>query len=192
MVITGIQRPAEWRGERELISVDEIAASNFRFIDIQFLSQYIDHALYEVNRLSHPQRAAVRNTTRCLVGEYCINAAIGIRNRVRACANGKQTSREFSRGHMRIKCAMISQRREAQSLDHTIFIRCQLPHAVVVAREAAGGDILHARLNPFDRHTRHNRRHRCNDIAGIDRHLVTKAAANISTHDADLALGNAG
>ena len=87
---------------------------------------------------------------------------------------------------------MISQRREAQSLDHTIFIRCQLTHAVVVARETTGGDILHARLDPLDRHTRHNRRHRCNDIAGIDRNLVTKAAANISTHDADLALGNAG
>ena len=191
VVVAAVQRPAEAGGVGELLGLDEIAAPDLGLVDAELLRQHVDHALDQVDRLGHAQRAAIGHAARRLVGEHRVHPAIGVRDLVRAGADGEQAGRELGRRHVRVERAVVRERREAQALDAPVLVGGQLAHAVVVAREAGGRDVVDARLDPLHRHAGDDRGDDGHHVARVDRHLVAEAAADVAADHADLALGDA-
>ena len=92
----------------------------------------------------------------------------------------------------RIERAVIGRRRDLQRGDLAVGGRADLDVHVVVAREAGARQVLGARLDPLDRSSDLERADDGAHVAGIDRHLVAEAAAEIRRDHVDLVLGNAG
>ena len=67
-----------------------------------------------------------------------------------------------------------------------------LPAHQVVAREAGRGQVLRAVLHPLHRLAGDDRADDRADVAGVDRHLVAEAAADVGRDDLDLVLGQPG
>jgi hypothetical protein len=63
---------------------------------------------------------------------------------------------------------------------------------VIVARESRRGEILGTGLDPLDRPPELQRANDRADVAGVDRHFVAEAAANVWRDDVDLVLRNTG
>src|ERR1039457_3557730 len=91
---------------------------------------------------------------------------------------------------MCIKGTVISDGAEAQCLDAAVFVGRQFTNAAIVTRETSGGDILDARLDPLDRHPGDYRCHDSRHIARVHRHLVAKAAADVTPYNAYFAFRN--
>src|SRR4029077_6699630 len=144
----------------------------------------------EIDGLRHAQRAAVSDTARRFVGEHRVDAAVSVRDRVRAGADREQTGGQLARGHVRIEGAVIGERAEAQPLDAPLAVGRQLADTVVVARESGGREIVDARLDPFDGEPRYDRGDGRHYVPGINRHLVAEASADVTADHANLALGN--
>src|SRR5207249_2325368 len=63
---------------------------------------------------------------------------------------------------------------------------------VKVAREPGRDQVLAAVLHPLHRLADQQRRRRRDHVAGIDRHLVAEAAADVGRDDPDVLLGQPG
>ena len=89
------------------------------------------------------------------------------------------------------KKAPLSERSfDAQTGDPPVLER-QLAAHVVVAGEAGRDEVAGAVLDPLHRPADQERGRRGDDVAGVDRHLVPEAAAQVGRDDPDLVLGQA-
>ena len=77
---------------------------------------------------------------------------------------------------------------DAQAGDLAV-LRADLAVHDVVAREAGGHQVLRPVLHPLDRHAGHDRAGDGAHVAGVDRHLVAEAAADVLALDPDHVLG---
>ena len=175
----------------ELFALDEVFGADFGLVHAQFLRQHVDHALHQVHRLGHAEGAAVGHATGRFVGVDAVDLAIGVGDVVAAGADMEHTGREFGRVGAGVKRAVVGNHIGAQCEDLAVSGGGQFTGHVVVAGKAGGGQILDPVFHPLDRAAQHDGGHDGADIAGVNRHFVTEAAADVGRDDAHLGLRNA-
>ena len=175
----------------KLFALDEVFGADFGLVHAEFLRQHVDHALDQVHRLGDPEGAAVGHATGRFVGVDAVDLAIGVGDVVAAGADMEHAGREFGRVGAGVKRAVVGNHIGAQCEDLAVSGGGQFTGHVVVAGKAGGGQILDAVFHPLDRAAQHDGGHDGADIAGINRHLVAKAAADVGRDDAHLGLGDA-
>src|SRR6516165_3487229 len=156
------------------------------------LRQNIDHSLDKIRGLGYPERAAISDTARRLIGIDALDRYVGDRDVVGPGADAEKSGRVFGRVRARVKGAVIGQYTNAQGGDAALLGRRDLAAHMVVAGEGRRLQILHAVFYPLDRYAEHDRGDDRADVARVDPDLVTKPAADIGRDNADLVLGDAG
>ena len=155
------------------------------------MSQHVDHALDQVRRLGHPQRAAIRDAARRLVGVNAIDRDVSGRDVVGAGDHGEEARGIFGRIGAGIERAVVGEHVHPKARDPAVPPRRELAGHVVVARESRRRQVLDPVLDPLHRHAEHDRGDDRADVARIDADLVAEAAADVGGDDVDLGLGNA-
>jgi hypothetical protein len=155
-VVTAVVFPAERRLIGELLFADQIAAAHFRWVHPELARQNIDHPLDEVRRLGHPERAAIRDTPRRLIGIDALDRHMGDRDVVGPGADAEKSGRIFGRVGAGVKRAVIGQYMAAQCGDAALLGGRDFAAHVVVAGESCRLQILHAVFDPLDRHAKHD------------------------------------
>ncbi len=87
---------------------------------------------------------------------------------------------------------MVGEHVRADRQDLALLGRRDLAAHDVVAREAGADEVLGAVLHPLHRLADDQRGDDRADVAGVDRHLVAEAAADVGCDDPDLVLGQPG
>ncbi len=191
-VVAGVVLPAERRVVGELLRPDEVLEPELGRIDPELLRQHVDHALDQVGRLGHPERAAVGDAARRLVGVDAIDGDLRGRDVVGAGHDREEAGRVLGRIGAGIERAVIGQHVAAQARDPAVPGRRELAGHVVVAGEGGRREVLDPVLDPLHRQAEHDRGDDRADVARIDADLVAEAAADVGRDDVDLGLGNAG
>ena len=79
-IVAGVVLPAERRLIRELRRLDEVLQPQLGRVDLQLVRQHVDDALDQIGRLGDPERAAIGDAARRLVGVHAVDAtwAVGM------------------------------------------------------------------------------------------------------------------
>ena len=191
MIVTAVVLPAERSGVGELLFLDKVDPAQFGRIHVQLNRQHLDHAFDEVHGLRHPERTAIADAARGLVGVDAVYLEVSSGDVIRPCADIHEPCRKFGRIRTGIKATMIRRHMAVQTSDLAFFGRADLARHVVVAGKGGGHQVVHPVFNPLDRLARHNRRDNRADISRIRAHLVAKAAADIGRDHSDVVFLNA-
>jgi len=191
LVVARVVFKAKGRLVGKLLAPDEVLGADLGLVHAQLLRQHIDHALDQVNRLGDAERAAVGHAAGRLVGIDAIDPAIGAGDVITAGTDVEHAGRKLGRIGTGVKGAMVGDHIGAQRKDFSVGGGRQLAGHVVVAGKAGAGDVLDAVFYPFHGPAQHDGGHDGAHIAGVDRHLVAEAAADVGRDDAHLGLRNA-
>ena len=104
----------------------------------------------------------------------------------------EQPGLELRRLRVREGVALVGQQADADRRHLPLVRERELALHVEVAREPGRDQVPGAVLDPLDRAADEERRGRGDDVAGVDRHLVAEAAADVRRDDLDLVLGEPG
>ncbi len=192
VIVAGIIFPAERRVIGELLGPDEVLQPQFGRIHAELLRQDIHAALDAIGRLGDPERAAIGDAARRLVGVDAVDRQMGDREVIGAGDDVEEAGRPFRRIGAGVEGAVIGQHMDAQAGDLALLGGGDLGGHVVVAGKRGGGEVLHAVLDPFHRLAGDDRGDRGADIARIGADLVAEAAADIGRDHVDLVLGDLG
>ena len=172
----------------KLLALDEVLQPQFGRVHAELLRQNIHAALDAIGRLRHPERAAIGDPARRLVGVDAVDHEMRDREVVGAGDDVEEAGRPFRRIGAGVERAVIGQHMDAQAGDLAVLGRGDFRRHVVVARERGRGQVLDAVLDPFHRLAGDDRRDRGADVAGIGADLVAKAAADVGRDHVDLLL----
>ena len=192
VVITGIIFPAESRLIRELVLLDEVLGAEFRRIHAELDGENLDHPLDEIGSLGHPERAAVRDAARSLVGVDAVDGQIGGRDIIGPGADIHEAGRELGRVGTGIESAMVGRGMAMQAGDLAVLGRRDAAHHPVVTGKGRGHQIVGTVLDPLHRNAGDDGGDDRADIARIDADLVAETATDIRRDHADVVLGDAG
>src|SRR5262249_49503337 len=186
LVVAAVVREAQRGRIRELVFANEILLPQLHRIDAELIGQNVHPALYGIARFGNPEGAAIRNTAWGLVREVGVHLCMRDREVVAARADAEHAG-GISRGiGGSIERAMVGCRRDVERRDLAVRGRSDLHIHVIVPRKTCAREVFRARLNPFDRASDLERTNNRAYVAGIDRHLVAEAAAEIGRNDVDL------
>ena len=192
VVVAAVVLPAERRVVGELLLADEVLHPELGRVHAELGRQHVDHALDEVGRLGHPERAAVGDPARRLVGVDAVDGEIRHRDVVAAGADVEEAGRELGRVGAGVEGAVVGGGVAPEAGDPAVLRRGDAPVHGVVAGEAGGHQVLHPVLDPLHRLAGDDRGDDGADVARVDRDLVAEAAADVGGDDADVVLGDAG
>ena len=192
VIVAGVVFPAERRLVGKLLAPDEVLQAQLGRIHAELLRQDVHAALDGVGGLRDPQRAAVGDAARRLVGVDGIHHRVGDGKIVGARDDGEEAGRELGRVGAGIEAAVVGDRVHAQARDLAVLGGGDLGRHVVVARERGGGEVLDAVLHPLHRLARDDGGDDGADVAGIGADLVAEAAADVGRDHVDLVLGDLG
>ena len=150
-VVARVVRPAGRRLVWELLGLDEVLHPELGRVLADLVGQDVDHALDRVDRLGHPERAAVGDAAGRLVGVDAIDLDEGVREVVRAGDDVEQAGRVLGRVGRGVGVAVVGNRLGLERGDLAVLGRAQLGVDVVVAGERVGLEVLRAVLDPLDR-----------------------------------------
>ena len=190
-VVARVVRPAGRRLVRELLGLDEVLHPELGRVLADLVGQDVDHALDRVDRLGHPERAAVGDAAGRLVGVDAVDLDEGVREVVRAGDDVEQAGRVLGRVGRGVGVAVVGDRLGLERGDLAVLGGAQLGVDVVVAGERVGLEVLRAVLDPLDRLADGQARHDREDVARIDRHLAAEPAADVVGLDPDVLLRQA-
>mmetsp|Transcript_1089 Transcript_1089/g.2920 ORF Transcript_1089/g.2920 Transcript_1089/m.2920 type:complete len:772 (+) Transcript_1089:648-2963(+) len=191
VVVARVVFEAEGTGVRELLLADEVLGADLGLVHAELLRQHVDHALDQVHRLRHAERAAVGNAARRLVGVDPLDAAEGRRDVVRTRADVEHARGELGGVGAGIEGAVVREDMHAQAQDLAVRRGGEFAVHVVVAGERRRGDVLDPVLDPLDRLAQHDGRDDGADITRVDADLVAEAAADVGADDAHLGFRDA-
>src|ERR1700688_4204479 len=95
---------------------------------------------------------------------------------------------ELARLRIREERPVVAEEVHAKSDELSVLIDRDRPVHVVVAGETSRDEIVGSVLDPLDGTPDQERRSGGDNVAGIDRHLVAEASAEVRGDDADLFL----
>ena len=178
-VIARVVRPAGRRLVRELLRLDEVLHPQLGRVLADLVGEDVDHALDGMDRLGHPERAAVGHAAGRLVRVDAIDFDEGVGEVVRAGDDVEQAGRVLGRVGRGVGVAMVRDGLGLERGDLAVLGRAHLGVDVVVAGERVGLQVLAAILDPLDRLADEERRRDGQDVARVDRHLAAEAAADV-------------
>jgi Arc/MetJ family transcription regulator len=188
VIVAGIVFPAQRRVVGELLRLDEVLQPQFRRVHAELLRQDVHRPLDAIGGFRHPERAAVGDAARRLVGVDAVDREMRDREIVGAGDDVHEARRPFRRIGAGVEGAVVGQHMHAQAGDLAVLGRRDLRRHVIVAGEGGGGEVLHPVLDPFHRLAGDDGRDGRADIAGIGADLVAEAAADVGRDDVDLVL----
>ena len=150
-VVARVVRPAGRRLVRELLGLDEVLHPELGRVLADLVGEDVDHPLDGVDRLGHPERAAVGDAAGRLVGVDAVDFDERVREVVRAGDDVEQAGRELRRVGRGVGVAVVGDRLDLERGDLAVLGRAQLGVDVVVAGERVGLEVLRAVLDPLDR-----------------------------------------
>ena len=177
-VVAGVVGPAGRRLVRELLGRDEAAHAQVDRVDAHLERQRVDHPLDEVDGLGDAERAAVGDAARRLVRVDRLDLHVRGLQVVGAADDVEEAGRELGRLRGAVERAVVGDHVDAQAGDLAV-LRAHLGVHHVVAREAGRHQVLRAVLDPLDRHAGDDRAGDRAHVAGVHRHLVAEAAADV-------------
>ena len=176
---------------RELVRLDEVLLPDVDGVHAQLVRGVLHQALDQVRRLGHAERAPVRDAPGRLVRVGAFRRDVGRRQVVRAAHDVEQAGLELRGLGVGEERALVGQQRCPQSEHGAVALERERSGHVVVAGEPGGDEVLGTLLDPLHRVPQQERRGRGHDVAGVHRHLVAEAAADVGRHDPDLLLRQA-
>ena len=150
-VVPGVVRPAGRRLVRELLGLDEVLHPELGRVLADVVGEDVDHPLDGVDRLGHPERAAIGDAAGRLVGVDAVDLDERVGEVVRAGDDVEQAGRELGRIGRGIGVAVVGDRLDLEAGDLAVLGRRQLGVDVVVAGERVRLEVLRAILDPLDR-----------------------------------------
>ena len=190
LVVARVVLEAGGRLVGKLLRLDEVLLAEVGRVDPDLVRRRLDQALDQVRGLRDAERAAVGDAARRLVRVGA--GRLDVRGGDVVGAGDDVEEARLADGRLRVgeERAVVGEHLHAQAGDLPALER-QLAVHVVVAGEARRDEVSGAVLHPLDRPSDEERRGRGDDVAGVDRHLVPEAAAEVGRDDADLLLGQA-
>ena len=160
-------------------------------VDPDLVGRGLHEALDQVRGLGDAERAAVGDAARRLVRVRARRLDVRGGDVVGAGDDVEEPGLALRRLRVGEERPVVGEHLHAQAGDLPVLER-QLAVHVVVAGEARGDEVAGAVLDPLHGPPDQERRRRGDDVAGVDRHLVAEAAAQVGRDDPDLVLGQAG
>ena len=191
-VVAGVVLPAGGCGVRELLGSQQVLHPQLGGIHAELVGEAVDDALDEVHRLGDAERAGVGDTTGRLVRVHARDLAVRGAVVVRAGEDVEEAGRVLRRLGGGVERTVVGDHVDAEPDDLAVARRGDRALHVVVAGEAGRHQVLGAVLHPLDRLAGDDRPDDRAHVAGIDRHLVAEAAADVGRDHLDLVLGQAG
>ena len=188
-VVPRVVRPAGRRLVRELLGLDEVLHPELRRVLADLVGEDVDHPLDGVDRLGHPERAAIGDAAGRLVRVDAIDFDERVREVVGAGDDVEQAGRVLRRVGGGVRIAVVGDRLRLQRGDLAVLRRAHLGMDVIVAGERVGLQVLGAVLDPLDRLADGQAGDDREDVARVDRHLAAEPAADVVGLDPDVLLG---
>ena len=107
LVVARVVLPAGLRVVRELLRLQEVLQPQLGRVDVHLCGQQVDHALDQVDRLGHPERARVRDPAGRLVGVDALDLAVRGLEVVRAGEHVEEAGRVLGRLRGRVERAVV-------------------------------------------------------------------------------------
>ena len=177
---------------RELVAADEVAQPQLDRVDAELVGEQVDHPLDEVDGLGDAERAGVGDPAGCLVGVHGGHRAVRRLDVVAAGEDAEEAAGELPRRGGAVERTVVGEHVAAQREDPPVPGRGDLALHHVVAGEPGGHEVLGPVLGPLHRPAGEHRADDRADVAGVDRHLVAEAAADVRRDHPDPVLGDAG
>ena len=187
-VVAGVVDPPGAADVGELVGPDEVREPQRDGVHAELVGQDVDHPLDEVDGLGDPERAGVGDAAGRLVGVDRGHRAEGRLEVVAAGEHAEEAAGELRRRRGAVEGAVVGEHVAAHREDPAVAVGGDLALHDVVAGEAAGDEVLGAVLGPLDRLAGDHRADDRADVAGIDRHLVAEAAADVGGDHPDAVL----
>ena len=191
LVVARVVHEARGRLVRELVGADEVLQAQLGGVDAELVGGRLHEPLDQVGRLRDPERAAVGHAAGRLVRVGAVRLHVRDRDVIGAGHDVEQARLALRRLGVGEEGAVVGEQLHAQS-GHPVALHRQLALHVVVPGEARGDQVAGAVLDPLDRLSDQERGGRGHHVAGVDRHLVAEAAADVGRDDPDLVLGQPG
>ncbi len=189
-IVARVVLPAGRRLVRELLGLDEVLHPELRRVLADLVGQHVDDALDGMDRLGHPERAAIGDAAGRLVGVDPVDLDEGVLEVVRAGDDVEQPGRVLGRIGGGVRVAVVGDGLDLHRLDLAGLVRADLDVDVVVTGERVRLQVLRAILDPLDRLADEERRGDRQDVARVDRHLAAEPAADVVGLDPDVLLGD--
>ena len=191
-IVAGVVLPAGRRRVRELLGAQQVLHPQLGGVHAELVGETVDDALDQVHGLGDAERAGVGDAARRLVGVDAGDLAVGRAVVVRAGEDVEEPGRVLRRLGGGVERPVVGDDVDADAEDLAVAGRRDLAVHVVVAGEAGGHQVGAAVLHPLHRALGDDRPDDGEHVAGVDRHLVAEATADVRRDDLDLVLGDAG
>ena len=139
VVVAGIIFPAQRRLIGKLFALDEVPQTEFGGVQFELLGEDVHGAFDAIGGLGHPERAAVGNAARRLVGVDAIDRTIGHREVIGTGYDVEETGGPLGGIGAGIKSPVIGKNMHAKSGDFTVLGRGDFRRHMIIAGEAGGG-----------------------------------------------------
>ncbi len=191
-VLARVGQEAERRAVRERLVPHEVLPPEFRLVHAEVGGRGLHHPFLEEHRLGDPERAPVRHAARRLVAVGAAGGEMRDRDVVGGEGRVQQPDLELARLGVGEERAMVGVTVHPHAEDLAVLAQRHLAVQVHVPREPGRDQVAGLVLDPLHRPLQQDRGQDGADIAGIDRHLVAEAAADVRRDDPDHVLGQLG
>ena len=191
-VLAGVGEEAERGAVREVVVADEVHPPELGLVHAQVVRGGLHHPLLEEHRLGDPERAPVGDPAGGLVGVGAAGGQVRDRDVVGGERRVHQPDLELARLGVGEERAVVGVGVHPDGEDLAVLAQRHLAVQVDVAGEAGGDQVAGLVLDPLDRALQQDRGQDRADVAGVDRHLVAEAAADVGGDDPDHVLGELG
>ena len=191
-VLARVGQEAERGPVREVVVPHEVHPAELRLVNAQVSGGRLHHAFLEEHRLGDPERAPVGDPAWRLVAVGAAGGQVRGRDVVGGERRVHQADLELARLGVGEERAVIGLGVHAHPEDLAVLAQRHLALQVDIAREAGRDQVAGLVFDPLDRPLKQDGRQDRADVAGVDRHLVAEAAADIRRDDPDHVLGQLG
>ena len=166
VIVAGIVFPAERRGVGELLALDQVLHPELGRVHAELLGQDVHRPLDAIGRLGDPERAAIGDAARRLVGVDAVDRDMRDREVVGAGDDVEEAGRPFRWVGAGVEGAVVGDGVDAEAGHLAVLGRRDLGRHVVVAGEGGGRQVLDAVLDPLHRQAGDDRGDDGADVAG--------------------------
>ena len=191
-VLARVGEEAERRAVREVVVPDEVDPPELGLVHPEVVGRGLDHALLEVHGLGDPERAPVGDAARRLVGVDAAGGQVGGRDVVAGERRVHQPDLELAGLGVGEEGPVVRHGVHAHAEDPAVVAQRQLALEVDVPAEPGRDEVAGLVLDPLHRLLEQDRGQDRDDVAGVHRHLVAEAAAQVGRDDPDHVLGQLG
>ncbi len=190
VVVAGVQQEPEGGAVREL--TDEVDPAELGLVHAELVGTGLHEPLLEEHRLGDPERAPVGDTPGRLVGVVPLGGQVAVRDVVAAEDRVEQADLELGRLGVGEEAAVVGVGVDPDGLDLAVLADGGVAVEVDVPGVPGGDQVAGLVLDPLHRAGEQDRAQDGDDVAGVHRHLVAEAAAQVGGDDPDHVLGELG